>query len=181
MKTKEYYKEMILDQFRKINAKAGHLVKWMVFDDNVMRALNPEEQKTFVEAANELITDGILTYEESGPMGKILRLTEKGYAGLYQARPDYEIAELIMSLFRQGNYRSGQVIMMRQITQGFLPSLNPVEQDRFEDVANRLIDEGFIIYDDGKSGRFACVELTDKGYDYIYKQDISVLRDVFQH
>lgn len=179
MKTKEELKEIILNQFRKTNSKAGHVVLLKVYDNTIMKILNPEEQKLFVDAANELITEGVLIFDEEGPLGRKLQLTEYGYSILYKAREDYEIAELIMSQFRQGNYRSGQVILMRHFSQVLIPSLNPVEQERFFDVATRLINECFIIYDDGKSGRTECIELTDKGYDYIYKQNISVLRSIF--
>ena len=179
MKTIEDFKEIILNQFRKTNSKAGHVVQMRMFDNSLMRTLNPEEQKMFVNAVNELINGGFVTLEENGAMGRLLRLTDKGFSVLYHAREDYEMAELIMSQFRQGNYRSGQVIMMRNINLGLIPSLNPVEQERFFDVANCLIDEGFIIYHDGKSGRLESIELTDRGYDYIYKQDISVLRSIF--
>lgn len=179
MYTIEDLKEVILEQFRKTNSKAGHIVMMRNFNNGIMRNLNPEEQKLFIDAANELINEGIVTYEKEGMGGDVLRLTEKGYSELYTARADYEIAELIMDLFRRGNYKVDQVIMMRQIYQGLLPTLNPVEQDKFADIANRLIDEGFIKYDDGKTGKPECIILTQKGYDYIYTQGIATLMSIF--
>lgn len=173
------YREIVWDAFRRINARAGHVVPMRTFRFGVMRQMNPVEQEQFVAEINAMIGEGFLTYEKEGVGGDDLRLTEKGFSVLYTARADYEIAELIMDLFRRGNYKADQVIMMRQIKQGLLPSLNPAEQDKFADVANHLIDEGFIKYDDGKTGNLECIILTQKGYDYIYTQTISTLMGIF--
>lgn len=57
---------------------------------------------------------------------------------------------------------------MRNINLQFLPSLNPKEQDRFEIVANTLIDAGFIYYEDGKEKPIAGFILKEQGFQYIY-------------
>lgn len=52
-----------------------------------------------------------------------------------------------------------------------LKELNPKEQEKVIDIANRLIDNEYIEYEDGSKG-LKCIRLTPKGYDYIYDDEI---------
>ena len=87
---------------------------------------------------------------------------------------DYQIADALMQMFARSKYKVGEIIPMRNINMQFIPSLNPVEQDRFEHVANTLIDAGFITYEDGKSKPIPDLILQQRGYDYIYGHIIDI-------
>jgi len=88
MKTVKDIQEIILDQFRKTNSRAGHIVTMRVFHFSVIPKLNPKEQDLFQEAANDLINQGILEYEKSSP--ECLRLTDKGFENLYNVVSEHE-------------------------------------------------------------------------------------------
>ncbi len=42
------YEEIVLDAFRKINARAGHVVPIRNFRNGIMRQMNPVEQEEFI-------------------------------------------------------------------------------------------------------------------------------------
>lgn len=168
------YREIVWDAFRRINARAGHVVPMRTFRFGVMRQMNPVEQEQFVAEINAMIGEGLITYEDGSTGLEVLRLTDTGFAQLYHSKADYQIAEDLMDLFRRSNYRVGEIIPMRNITMQFIPSLNPVEQDRFEYVANKLIDAGFITYEDGKNRPIAGLVLQQPGFDYIYKNSVNL-------
>ena len=88
MKTVKDIQEIILDQFRKTNSRAGHIVMMRVFHFSIIPKLNPKEQDLFQEAANDLINQGILEYEKSIP--ECLRLTDKGFENLYKDVSEHE-------------------------------------------------------------------------------------------
>lgn len=173
------YKNEVLDQFRKANSRAGHIIFMRTFRFGIMRELNPEEQRQFIDAVNEMITDGLVTYEKSDGGMDLLRLTEQGYEQLYQQRSDAQIASIILAKFKAANIKIGQIIPMRTVSFGILPSLNPKEQDRFSDVANKLIAERFITYNDGSDGRISGLTLEKRGYDYIYGVNQEQLESLF--
>lgn len=139
-----------------------------------MRRMNPVEQQKFIDTLNTMISEGLITYESGDGGMDLLRLTDAGYNELYQCKADYEIAEMLMNEFSRNNYKVGEIIPMRNINMQFIPSLNPVEQDRFEHVANTLIDAGFITYEDGKSKPIPGLILQQRGYDYIYGHIIDI-------
>ena len=87
---------------------------------------------------------------------------------------DAQIAQALMGLFSKGNYRVGEIIPMRNINMQFIPSLNPIEQDRFEDVVNRLIDARFISYEDGTHKAIPGLILEQNGFDCIYRHNPSI-------
>lgn len=168
------YRDIVFDAFRNINARAGHVVPIRTFRFGVMRQMNPVDQEKFVAEVNALIDDGLVTYEGANTGLEVLRLTEKGFSQLYHSMADYQIADALMQMFARSNYRVGEIIPMRNITMQFIPSLNPVEQDRFEYVANTLIDAGFITYEDGKNKPMPGLILQQPGFDYIYRHNVDI-------
>lgn len=168
------YEEIVLDAFRKINARAGHVVPIRNFRNGIMRQMNPVEQEKFIAVINAMITDGLVTYEGANTGLEVIRLTEKGFSQLYHSMADYQIADALMQMFARSKYKVGEIIPMRNINMQFIPSLHPVEQDRFEHVTNTLIDAGFITYEDGKSKPIPGLILQQRGYDYIYGHIIDI-------
>ncbi len=168
------YRDIVFEAFRNINARAGHVVPMRTFRFGVMRQLNPVQQEEFVAEMNAMITDGLVTYEDADTGLEVLRLTEKGFSQLYQSRADYQIADALMQMFARSNYKVGEIIPMRNITMQFIPSLNPVEQDRFEYVTNTLIDAGLITYEDGKNKPISGLILQQPGFDYIYRHNVDI-------
>lgn len=57
--------------------------------------------------------------------------------------------------------------MMRNFWNSSQRVLNPKEQKKVIEVANMLINSGYITYEDSSHG-IECLRLTQKGYDYIY-------------
>ncbi|MDR0438105.1 MAG: hypothetical protein LBH22_07395 [Bacteroidales bacterium] len=78
-----------------------------------------------------------------------------------------KIAKLILDKFRERNGLPNHFIMARIYNHTVIPVLNPQERNLFKDVANALIDEGYIHYETGKSGQEG-FRLTEKGYERIY-------------
>lgn len=175
------YREIVFDAFRRTNSRAGHILFMRTFRMGAMRRMNPEEQKEFVDALNAMINEGLITYENGDGGMDLIRLTDAGYKELYQCKEDYEIADMVMNEFGRMNYEVGQIIPMRNFNFNFIPRLNPVEQDRFVDVVNTLIDAGFITYDDGKHDKpIEGLILQEPGYNYIYKSQPTNLKYLFQ-
>lgn len=168
------YREIVWDAFRRINARAGHVVPMRTLRFGAMQQMNPVEQEQFVAEINAMIGEGLITYEDGSTGLEVLRLTEMGFAQLYHSKADYQIAEELMDLFRRSNYRVSEIIPMRNISMKFIPSLNPVEQDRFECVVNKLIEAGLITYEDGKTKPIPGLVLQQPGYDYIYKGSVDI-------
>ena len=139
-----------------------------------MQQMNPVEQEQIVAEINAMISEGLVTNEDGSTGLEVLRLIERGFAQLYHSKADYQIAEELMDLFRRSNYRVGEIIPMRNISMKFIPSLNPVEQDRFECVVNKLIEAGLITYEDGKTKPIPGLVLQQPGYDYIYKGSVNL-------
>lgn len=87
-----------------------------------------------------------------------------------------EIAEIIFDQFRKSNCRENHIVMMRIFYLSVIPKLNPKEQDLFYGVANELVSQGYITYEDGSSGP-ECFRLTEKGYDRIYDDSYFVTHE----
>ncbi|MEI6766786.1 MAG: hypothetical protein WCM76_14240 [Bacteroidota bacterium] len=87
MKTKNEIAEIILDQFRKTNSRAGHIVMLRLFYHNIIPKFNPKERDLFAAAADVLIDGGYMTYEKDGL--ECFRLTDKGYESIYD--DDFEL------------------------------------------------------------------------------------------
>lgn len=85
-------------------------------------------------------------------------------------KTDKELAEFIFDLFRAAHCKAGHIVMMRTFDTKLRKELNPKEQNKVIDVANRLIDNRYVEYEDGSKG-LKCLRLTQKGYDYIYDDD----------
>lgn len=175
------YKEIVYDAFRRTKSRAGHILFMRTFRMGAMRRMNPVEQQKFIDTLNAMISEGLITYESGDGGMDLLRLTDAGYNELYQCKADYEIAEMLMNEFSRNNYKVGEIIPMRNINFNFIPRLNPKEQDRFAGVVNTLIDNGFIIYDDGKHDNpIEGLILQEGGYNYIYNSTPSNLRGIFR-
>ena len=86
-------------------------------------------------------------------------------------KSDKELAEYIFDIFRAAHCKAGHIVMMRTFENKLRNDLNPKEQEIIFDVANRLIDIGYIEYEDGSRG-LKCLRLTKKGFDYIYDDNI---------
>ena len=89
----------------------------------------------------------------------------------YIMKTDKQLAEFIFDMFRSAKCRAGHIIMMRTFRTKVQSQLNPKEQDKVVDTANKLIDNGYMTYEDGSQG-IECLRLTDKGYGYIYDSDL---------
>lgn len=83
MKSKEDIQEIILDQFRKSNSRPNHVVMMNFFKNVLIRKLNPKEQDLFNDAANGLVSEGYITYEDGSSGPACFRLTQKGYDRIY--------------------------------------------------------------------------------------------------
>ena len=70
-----------------------------------------------------------------------------------------------MHQVEEQNCRANDVVPMRYWYFTFLRSLNPKEQDMFEECVNELVNEGKIIYE---KELLECLRLTQKGYDGLY-------------
>lgn len=173
------YREIVFDAFRRINARIGYVVPMKSLRFGIMQRMNPVEQDEFISEINTMISDGLVTYEDATTGLEVLRLTEKGFSQLYHSMDDYQIADALMHMFSRGNYRVGEIIPLRNINMQFIPSLNPVEQERFEHVANTLIGAGFITYEDGMNKAISGLVLQQRGFDYIYRHNID-LKSLFK-
>lgn len=81
-----------------------------------------------------------------------------------------QLAEYIFDFFRVARCKAGHIVMMRNFRHKSQRDLNPKEQEKVVDVANMLVDNGYITYEDPSHG-IECLRLTQKGYDYIYDEN----------
>jgi nucleoside phosphorylase len=79
-----------------------------------------------------------------------------------------KIAEILFDIFRKSNSKVGHIIMWRNIQHSIVPQLNPKEQDLLESVLNGLITEDYIQYE---TDPLQCIRLTEKGFEWIYKEE----------
>lgn len=49
------YKSIVWDAFRRTNSRVGHILFMRTFRMGVMRRMNPEEQREFVDTLNDMI------------------------------------------------------------------------------------------------------------------------------
>lgn len=81
-----------------------------------------------------------------------------------------KIAELIFDKFRVAHCKVNEIVPMRAIRFGLLDRLNPKEVELFPTVCNGLIALRYIDYlPDGLES----LRLTQKGYDYIYEEELN--------
>lgn len=80
-----------------------------------------------------------------------------------------QIAELIFGIFRVAKCKVGDIVMMRSIQFSLLDKLNPKEKDLFDIVFVGLQIMGYYTYEKNSP---ACLRLTQKGYDYIYDDEL---------
>lgn len=174
------YKSIVWDAFRRTNSRAGHILFMRTFRMGVMRRMNPEEHREFVDTLNDMIVQGLISYEAGDGGMDLIRLTDAGYAELYDSKPDYQIADMVMREFSRINCQVGHIIPMRNFNFNFIPRLNPMEQDRFVGVVNTLINNEFIIYNDGKHDKpIEGLILLERGYNYIYHSTPPDLQSLF--
>lgn len=82
MKTERELAELIFEKFREQRCRTNEIISLnSVTNDKLIEDLNPIEQDLFYKVLNELQYTGYYVYEEG--LGKILRLTEKGYQYIY--------------------------------------------------------------------------------------------------
>lgn len=85
-------------------------------------------------------------------------------------RTEKQLAEYIFDFFRVARCKAGHIVMMRNFMHKSQRELNPKEHEKVVDVANLLINNGYITYEDSSHG-IECLRLTQKGYDYIYDEN----------
>lgn len=73
------YEEIVLDAFRRINARAGHVVPMRTLRFGAMRQMNPVEQEEFIAVINAMITDGLVTYEGANTGLEVICLPVKNW------------------------------------------------------------------------------------------------------
>lgn len=78
-----------------------------------------------------------------------------------------QMAEWILDFFRRSNCRANQIVMFPTIMLA-LDKLNPKEKDLFTSVANELISNDYMTFEQKP---IQCIRLTTKGEEYIYSQD----------
>lgn len=84
-------------------------------------------------------------------------------------RTERQIAELIFDKFRSANCKPGHVVMMRVIRFSLIDKLNPKEVELFNIVFVGLQITGYFTYENDSP---ECIRLTQKGYDYIYDDNL---------
>lgn len=157
------YEEFIKNLFRQAKCKPGHILPLRTIKNSLINRLNPEEQKRCIEDINRMIESGFCTYD-SGTL-ECLRLTDKGYEGLYPKKSLSELEDVILDIFRKTNSKVGQGFMERQL-RNLERDLNPEDSKTLIEAANHLIQDGYCIYEALPTG---FLKLTQKGYDRIYK------------
>ena len=80
-----------------------------------------------------------------------------------------KIAELIFDKFRSSNCKAGEIVPMRVIRFSLIMNLNPKEKELFNIVFVGLQITGYFTY---KKDPLECIVLTQKGYDYIYEENL---------
>lgn len=80
-----------------------------------------------------------------------------------------QIAELIFDKFRVAKCKAGHIVMMGTIRFSLVNNLNPKEQELFDIVFVGLQLTGYFTYEKGSP---ECLRLTQKGYDYIYSDEL---------
>lgn len=84
-------------------------------------------------------------------------------------KTEREIAELIFDAFRAAKCRANHIVMMRVFRFSIVQQLNPMEQDVYNTALIALINLQYVTYE-GDSPE--CLRLTEKGYNYIYNDDL---------
>lgn len=154
-------KETILNLFRQSKCKAGQFVPMRTIEAKFFRL-----RVNFADAANELIRDGILVYDNQKPLPGLF-LTEQGYNAIYDCRSDKQLMDLVMEQFRKTMCKVGQGYMFRTLKMAVIDNLNPKEQSRIYVVLDGMIDNDFITVEfENEYPTF--LKLTEKGYHYIY-------------
>lgn len=75
-------KQTILNQFTKINARAGHAIELKWVAETIMPTLNPAEKEQASPAILALQEEGLIKIEERGIMGKVMALTPAGFKAI---------------------------------------------------------------------------------------------------
>ncbi|MFK8297678.1 toll/interleukin-1 receptor domain-containing protein [Capnocytophaga cynodegmi] len=84
-------------------------------------------------------------------------------------KTERELAELIFDKFREARCKENGIVPLRNIhNDKTIMNLNPKEKDLFLKVLNGLIFTGYYTYE---KGGLECLQLTQKGFDYIYDDD----------
>lgn len=92
-------------------------------------------------------------------------------------KTEKQLAEYIFDFFRDAQCKAGHIVMMRNFWFASQRNLNPKEQEKVVEIANKLIENGYITYEDASHG-IECLRLTQKGYDYIYDDNMPL--DIFE-
>lgn len=82
-----------------------------------------------------------------------------------------KIQERIFETFRIQKARPNHIVMIRVFRFSVIPELSPPEQDKFNEAAHELVEQGYILYENDP---LECFRLTEEGYKRIYNQDILI-------
>lgn len=144
--------------------------------------LEGEQGKTLIKTltSNDLCTQ---TYFIGQP---VLELTTNGKSIIhkYKTYSNYmenekkrernilnKIQERIFETFRKQKARPNHIVMIRVFRFSVIPTLTPPEQDKFNEAAHELVEQGYIVYE---KDPIECFRLTEKGYGRIYDHDVLV-------
>jgi hypothetical protein len=75
--------KLILNEIEKQNSREGNVVMMRNLNFNLIQNLNPKEKELFLPAVNNLIDNGLVTYEDGSNGIECLRFTRQGYDKLY--------------------------------------------------------------------------------------------------
>lgn len=78
-----------------------------------------------------------------------------------------QMAKWILDFFRRNNCRTNEIVMFPTVMLA-VGKLNPKEKDLFTNVANELISNGYMTFEQKP---VQCIRLTAKGEGYIYNPD----------
>lgn len=81
--------EMVMNEFRIMNCRVGHIIPMRNFNFSFIPRLNPKEQDRFVDVVNVLINKGFITYDDGKNDNPIegLILQEAGFNYIYESQP----------------------------------------------------------------------------------------------
>ena len=155
-------------EFEKQNSKVGHVLMIKNLRFGLFQKLNPKQEVEALKAIDSLIEKRFITLEGRSTSSECLKLTELGYNSLYQNSKNTDnIQSMILEAFEKQKSKAGHILMLKNLNIGLFQKLNPVEKELVNDAIGKLIEKGFIKYEDGSSG-LECLRLTELGFENLY-------------
>lgn len=161
-KEDEHVKNLFFDLFRKSGCATGQGFTFNRFLSFTHQLGNTERKVLLEQTLPEMETEGYFTYDERNGFFK---LTEKGYDYIYQnMRTEYEVANMILDVFRKAKRGSGEIIRSMTIFEIANNDLNPREKGLFTYVLNKLMQKGYLSMTTDR----VFFKLEELGSDYLY-------------